>query len=61
MPFVGETRLRVEDRVLLIGDAEFVDDLVLDGMLHARFARGLVAHARIGTVDVEPARAAAGV
>lgn len=58
---VGRARLRVEDRPLLIGDAEFVDDLYLDGMLHARFARSPVAHARLRGVDVRRAAAAPGV
>jgi carbon-monoxide dehydrogenase large subunit len=58
---VGARRLRVEDRWLLIGDAEFVDDLELDGMLHARFARSPLAHARVRAVDVRAAADAPGV
>src|SRR4029079_13546901 len=58
---VGARRLRVEDRWLLVGDGEFVDDLELDGMLHARFARSPLAHARVTSVDVSRAAAAPGL
>src|SRR3954465_8412631 len=47
---IGRRMLRVEDRPLLTGEAEFVDDLELDGMLHARFPRSPVAHARLVAV-----------
>jgi aerobic carbon-monoxide dehydrogenase large subunit len=53
--------LRVEDRPLLTGQAEFVGDLDLDGMLHARFFRSPLAHARITALDLQAARAAPGV
>jgi carbon-monoxide dehydrogenase large subunit len=53
--------LRVEDRPLLTGSAQFVDDLGLDGMLHARFFRSPLAHARIRAVDLGAARSAPGV
>jgi aerobic carbon-monoxide dehydrogenase large subunit len=58
---IGRRMLRVEDRPLLTGEAEFVDDLGLDGMLHARFFRSPLAHARIESVDLAAARAAPGV
>ena len=53
--------LRVEDRPLLTGHAEFVDDLTPPGTLHARFVRSPLAHAAIGAIDVTPARELAGV
>jgi aerobic carbon-monoxide dehydrogenase large subunit len=53
--------LRVEDRPLLTGSAEFVDDLALDGMLHARFFRSPLAHARIESLDLTAVRSAPGV
>jgi aerobic carbon-monoxide dehydrogenase large subunit len=53
--------LRVEDRPLLTGEAEFADDLELDGMLHARFFRSPIAHGRIAALDLEAARSAPGV
>jgi len=58
---IGRRMLRVEDRPLLTGEAEFVDDLELDGMLHARFHRSPVAHARLVAVDLDAARAMPGV
>jgi aerobic carbon-monoxide dehydrogenase large subunit len=58
---IGRRMLRVEDRPLLTGEAEFVDDLALDGMLHARFFRSPIAHGRIRALDLDAARAAPGV
>ncbi|HEY7632672.1 MAG TPA: xanthine dehydrogenase family protein molybdopterin-binding subunit [Thermoleophilaceae bacterium] len=51
----------MEDRPLLTGAAEFVDDLAFDRMLHARFFRSPLAHARIESVDLSAARSAPGV
>jgi aerobic carbon-monoxide dehydrogenase large subunit len=53
--------LRVEDRPLLTGSAEFVDDLALERMLHARFFRSPLAHARVESLDLSAVRAAPGV
>jgi carbon-monoxide dehydrogenase large subunit len=58
---VGRRMLRVEDRPLLLGQAGFVDDVQLPGMLHARFVRSSAAHARVRGVDLEAARRAPGV
>ncbi|MGC2411847.1 MAG: xanthine dehydrogenase family protein molybdopterin-binding subunit [Stellaceae bacterium] len=60
-PYVGRSLLRREDRRLLIGQGQFVADLVLPGMLHAVFVRSPVAHARIRAVDLEGAAAMPGV
>jgi carbon-monoxide dehydrogenase large subunit len=60
-PSVGQPRLRVEDRPLLTGMAEFVDDLQPEGLLHARFLRSAAAHARVEAVDLQAARRAPGV
>src|SRR6202162_2214445 len=43
----GEPIKRNEDRRLLTGQALFIDDVELPGMLHAAFLRSQVAHARI--------------
>ncbi|MDC0033582.1 xanthine dehydrogenase family protein molybdopterin-binding subunit, partial [Alphaproteobacteria bacterium] len=59
--YVGESYPRLEDEVLLTGGASFVDDLQLDGMLHAAFVRSTVAHARIKSIVVAAARAVPGV
>ena len=53
--------LRVEDRPLLTGTASFVDDVELEGMLHVRFYRSPLAHARVGSIDLSRARTAPGV
>jgi carbon-monoxide dehydrogenase large subunit len=48
---IGRRMLRVEDRPLLTGAAEFLDDLPLDHALHARFVRSTSAHARIVSIS----------
>jgi aerobic carbon-monoxide dehydrogenase large subunit len=57
----GEPIKRNEDRKLLTGDALFVDDLELPGMLHVAFLRSQVAHARVRKVDVSKALQRTGV
>ena len=52
---------RNEDARLLRGQALFVDDVELPGMLHAAFLRSNLAHATIRSVDVSAARAREGV
>jgi aerobic carbon-monoxide dehydrogenase large subunit len=52
---------RNEDARLLTGQALFVDDVELPGMLHAAFLRSNVAHARIRMIDVAAARRREGV
>jgi aerobic carbon-monoxide dehydrogenase large subunit len=60
-PYVGRSLLRREDRRLLMGQGQFVADLVLPKMLHAVLVRSPVAHARIRAVDLARAAAAPGV
>src|SRR5580700_11187784 len=57
----GAPITRNEDARLLCGQALFVDDVELPGMLHAAFLRSNVAHARIRSIDVAAARARPGV
>jgi aerobic carbon-monoxide dehydrogenase large subunit len=52
---------RNEDARLLSGQALFVDDVELPGMLYAAFLRSSVAHARIRSMDVTAARTRPGV
>jgi aerobic carbon-monoxide dehydrogenase large subunit len=52
---------RNEDPRLLSGQALFVDDVELPGMLYAAFLRSNVAHAAIRSIDVAAARAREGV
>jgi len=59
--YVGRSLLRREDRRLLIGQGQFVADLVLPRMLHAVLVRSPVAHAKIRAVDLSRAAAAPGV
>lgn len=59
--YFGKPIKRNEDRRLLTGQALFVDDVELPGMLHAAFLRAQVAHARIRSVDVSAALAREGV
>ena len=59
--FFGAPVKRNEDRKLLTGQALFVDDVELPGMLHAAFLRSQVAHARITSVDVSRALKRPGV
>lgn len=49
---VGTARRRVEDRALLTGTAQFVDDIAPAGCLHAAFLRSPVAHGLLRSVDM---------
>jgi aerobic carbon-monoxide dehydrogenase large subunit len=57
----GEPVKRNEDRRLLTGQALFIDDVELPGLLHAAFLRSQVAHARILKIDVSRALQRPGV
>ena len=59
--YFGKPIKRNEDRRLLTGQALFIDDVEIPGLLHAAFLRAQVAHARIVGVDVSAALARAGV
>lgn len=59
--YVGKRMLRVEDPSFLRGQAQFVDDVDLPGLLHAAFLRSPFAHARIRSIDAGRAREARGV
>ena len=47
---IGKRVSRVEDPSLVRGKARFVDDIHIDGMLHAVFVRSQYAHARIRSI-----------
>src|SRR5262245_31026832 len=55
-PFFGQPYKRLEDPRLLRGEASFIEDVQLVGMLHVAFVRSIHAHARI-RVDTSPALA----
>src|SRR6478735_4724599 len=57
---LGTAVRRVEDPDLLLGRAEFVDDLPIDGVLHLHFVRSSYAHARLVSI-ADDARAMPGV
>lgn len=52
---------RREDLRFLTGAGRYVDDIVPAGALHAVFVRSNLAHGRIATLDLDPARAMPGV
>jgi carbon-monoxide dehydrogenase large subunit len=52
---LGASRLRVEDNRFIRGKGNYVDDIVLPGMLHMEILRSPVAHARIKSIDTSKA------
>ncbi|HEX4705464.1 MAG TPA: xanthine dehydrogenase family protein molybdopterin-binding subunit [Pseudonocardiaceae bacterium] len=64
MSLLGTKVVRTEDLRLITSGGVYVDDLrepMLAGAAHAVFVRSVVAHARIGSVDVSAASKAPGV
>jgi carbon-monoxide dehydrogenase large subunit len=59
--YVGQRMTRTEDPKLLTGQALFVDDVQIPGMLYAAFLRSDYAHARVKSIDVSAARERPGV
>ena len=59
--YVGRRMTRTEDPRLLTGQALFVDDVQIPGMLHAAFLRSDYAHARLKSINVSAARERPGV
>ena len=59
--YFGEPIRRNEDPRLLRGEALFVDDVQLPGMLHVAFVRSDFAHGRVNSIDVSGALDVAGV
>jgi carbon-monoxide dehydrogenase large subunit len=58
---IGKRVLRLEDRDLLRGKARFVDDIHVEGLLHAVFVRSPHAHAKILSIGKDAALALPGV
>jgi carbon-monoxide dehydrogenase large subunit len=58
---LGHEIRRVEDPTLLTGEARFVADLDVDGLLHAVFVDSTVAHGLLRDVDVDAANGLPGV
>jgi carbon-monoxide dehydrogenase large subunit len=58
---VGHSRRRVEDDRFIQGKGNYVDDIVLPGMLHMEIVRSPLAHAKINSIDTSAAEAVDGV
>src|SRR6056297_324067 len=58
---IGSSVPRLEDSALLRGEARFLDDLRVPGVLHAAFLRSPVAHARLRSIDADTARIMPGI
>jgi carbon-monoxide dehydrogenase large subunit len=52
---MGASRRRVEDNRFVRGRGNYIDDIVLPGMLHMEILRSPVAHARIRSIDASKA------
>jgi carbon-monoxide dehydrogenase large subunit len=59
--YLGESVKRKEDPQMITGEAKYLDDVKLPGMLHAAILRSLYAHAKILSIDTEKAAALPGV
>ena len=58
---IGQEVKRVEDKALITGRGQYVDDLRLPGLLHIAIVRSPYGHAKINNVDVSAAANAPGV
>ncbi len=58
---IGHSVKRQEDERFIRGRGNYVDDVVLPGMLHLEFLRSPYAHARITSIDTTAASAVPGV
>ncbi|HEX5587531.1 MAG TPA: xanthine dehydrogenase family protein molybdopterin-binding subunit, partial [Acidimicrobiia bacterium] len=59
--FVGQSITRKEDKRLVTGHGQYVDDVVMPGMLHGAFLRSDLARATITRIDTSAAEAMPGV
>jgi len=59
--YFGKRVRRLEDRALLTGAAQFLDDIDVGDPLHVAFVRSDFAHAHVRSIDVSAARTSAGV
>jgi aerobic carbon-monoxide dehydrogenase large subunit len=58
---IGRSRRRMEDARLLTGRGCYIDDMALDGMVHAFILRAPHAHAHLRAIDARAAAACPGV
>lgn len=61
LKWIGKSIKRVEDRRLLLGKGNYIDDMSMPHMQHAATVRRPHAHAKIISIDVSKARALPGV
>ncbi len=59
--YIGKSIKRVEDKRFTTGKGNYTDDIVLNGMTHAAFARSPYAHAKIKKIDSTAAKKMPGV
>jgi aerobic carbon-monoxide dehydrogenase large subunit len=59
--FVGQSVARKEDRRLVTGHGQYVDDVAVAGVLHGAFLRSEVAKGTITAIDAGAAAALPGV
>ena len=59
--WVGQAMRRKEDARMITGRGNYVDDLVLSGMLYMAVVRSSKAHAKIVSIDTAGAKSATGV
>jgi carbon-monoxide dehydrogenase large subunit len=59
--WVGQAMRRKEDPRMITGRGNYVDDLVLSGMLYMAVVRSSEAHAKITSIDTSAAKSAPGV
>jgi aerobic carbon-monoxide dehydrogenase large subunit len=59
--YIGRAMKRVEDPRLIQGNATYVDDVKLPGVLHAEFVRSPHAHAQILSINTDAAKNLGGV
>ncbi len=59
--YIGAEVQRMEDPRLITGHGRYVDDITMQGMLHAAFLRASQAHAKIRSIDTSRAAAMEGV
>ena len=58
---IGERIPRLEDARLVAGQGRYTDDINLEGQVYAAFLRSPHAHAELGAINADAARAAPGV
>ena len=58
---LGNPVRRKEDPGILTGATQYLDDLLVEGLLHVAFVRSTIAHARIESIDTADAIAMPGV